>query len=151
MVIRRLRVALMCALLAGCATQSISPQPSPGPDLAVITPYPQPSASTPLALEVAQPLALPSGAVEGCDQALLGPVRIVLTGTVVLFVSMDTGMPVGLIWPRGFAAWLVNGKAEIVAPDGAVIGLSGDVLSGLGGGGSGTAFAVCSIGKRNYP
>ena len=139
--IRRLGLALLGWFLAACSTQ-----------VATITSYPGPVGATPLALEVAQPTVLPSGAVEGCDQALLGPVRIVLTGTVVSFVSVDTGIPGRLIWPHGFAAWLVNGKAEIVAPDGTVIGVSGDVLSGLGGGGGpGNAFTVCAIDNRSYP
>lgn len=110
------------------------------------------SGGLPLALDVAQPIELPGGAVAACDQALLGSVRFVLTGTVISFVSVDTGLPGKLIWPHGFAAWLVNGKAEIVAPDGTLIGVSGDVLSGLGGGGGpGNAFTVCAINNRSYP
>ena len=144
MVIGRLGLALTCALLLGCAAQGTGP--------ALITPYPAPAGGTSLALAVAPPLVLPSGAVEACDQALFGPIRVVLSGTVLSFVSVDTGMTVELIWPHGFAAWLINGKAEIVAPDGTVIGFSGDVLSDLGGGGGpGNASSVCGIGNRIYP
>ena len=138
---RRLGLLLLGCFLAACSTQ-----------VATITPYPGPAGGLPLALDVAQPIELPSGAVAACDQALLGSVRFVLTGTVISFVSVDTGLPGKLIWPHGFAAWLVNGKAEIVAPDGTVIGYSGDVLSGLGGGGGpGNAFTVCAINNRDYP
>jgi hypothetical protein len=107
-------------------------------------------------LNLAPDVPLPSGAVEACEQALLGPVRIVPAGTALTFVSVDTGSPTPVVWPRGFAAWLVKGKAELVAPDGSVVGTSGGVLSDLGGGlqdpnSSSTAFGVCSVGSQMYP
>ena len=147
----RLRLVLLGALLAACAT------PGPSSPQSDRTPYPAPPEATPLSLAVAAPLGpLPSGAVVACEQALLGPVRIVLAGTAVTFVSVDTGSPTLVVWPRGFAAWLVNGKAEVVAPDDSVVGASGDVLSDLGGGlqdpsSSSTAFGVCSVGSQMYP
>ncbi|HLY13468.1 MAG TPA: hypothetical protein VKR24_03900 [Candidatus Limnocylindrales bacterium] len=151
---RRLSVALLWAsvgLLAGCATSGPT---APAPDR---TPYPAPSGATPLSLAVAGPPSPDlNGAVAGCGQALVGPVQIVLVGTTVSFVSTATGSPVLLIWPPGFAAWLVEGRAEVVAPDGKVIGRSGDVTPSLGGPrfaavNSGPAFGVCSVGQQSYP
>jgi hypothetical protein len=42
--------------------------------------------------------------------------------------------------------WLVAGKAEILSPEGLVIGNAGDILSNLGGGDT----YICSVGDRTY-
>jgi hypothetical protein len=63
-----------------------------------------------------------------------------------------TGSPTPIVWVYGFSARLVDGKAELVAPDGTVVAREGDVLSNLGGGlgSTGDAFHVCSIGSTTY-
>lgn len=70
----------------------------------------------------------------------------------MVFVAVATGRQTAVVWPHGFAARLVNGQAEPIAPDGVVIGREGDVLDNLGGSsGLGGAFFVCSVGRKTYP
>jgi hypothetical protein len=55
--------------------------------------------------------------------------RLSLQGTELVLGNGD------VVWPRGFSARLLNGKAELVGPDGTVIAREGDHLEGqiLGG------------------
>jgi hypothetical protein len=91
-------------------------------------------------------LTLASGEAEACDQAHLGPVVVGHDGDRITFTSVGTHGDVSLIWPHGFAARLVDSKAELVDSAGAVIAREGDTLSYLGGGGD----EVCSIGLHMY-
>ena len=61
-----------------------------------------------------------------------------------------------VVWPRGFSARLLNGQAELVAPDGTVIARAGDHLEGqlLGGYEDDGLYHVCSVtaaGKEGGP
>ena len=67
-----------------------------------------------------------------------------------LFVSLDTKSVADLVWPRGFSARLLDGRAELNRRDGSVIAREGDVLDDMGGGGMGGAFHVCTVAGKNY-
>jgi hypothetical protein len=83
----------------------------------------------------------------GCAAALLNPVRIATSGDALILVSVESGDTVPVVWPAGFAAWLVNGRAVVSDPWGSIIGHDGDVLDGLGGGGGGDdGFHICPFG-----
>jgi len=82
----------------------------------------------------------------GCTAALLLPVRIASTTDVLIVLSVASGDPVPVVWPGGFAAWRLDGLAELVGPYGNVIGREGDVLRTLSGTGwpDGTTH-VCGL------
>jgi hypothetical protein len=84
----------------------------------------------------------------GCPGALLGPVRIATSNDDLLAVSVESGEAVSVVWPSGWAAWRVGGRAELVDRNGSLVGREGDVLEDRFGGGNGVdnAFHVCSIG-----
>ena len=105
----------------------------------------------PLGLAVEDPApSLPSGAQWVCAQALAGPVRLARDGQMLVFVSLDTNTTANLVWPRGFSARLLDGRAELIARDGSVIAREGDVLGDLGGGGTADGFHVCSVAEKVY-
>lgn len=108
--------------------------------------------------------ALPAGAVRlhietarpaltaGCPTALLLPVIVATSGDEAVLVTVETGEPVAVVWPAGFAAWRVDGRAVIADPWGGVVGREGDVLDGLGGGtGPDDAFHICPYGVVTRP
>ena len=142
------------ALLAGTAACTMATIPR----YAAIsrTPAPLPSGATALVLEIARPAASGPGPNWACAGSTPVAVRIVREGDAVVFET-DTGQRMKLVWPRGFSARLVAGRAEIVAPDGSVIAREGDELpSGtLGGLPSGTqaepAFDICQVNSAYYP
>lgn len=105
----------------------------------------------PLGLAVEDPAPpLPSGTQWACPQALAGPVRLARDGQMLVVVSLDTNATANLVWPRGFSARLLDGRAELIARDGSVIAREGDVLGDLGGGGTGDGFHVCSVAETVY-
>jgi hypothetical protein len=91
---------------------------------------------------------LPSGVLRYCRTAGLAPVRMTHVDGDIVFVALDDGRAVSVVWPHGTAAWLVDGQAVLVWPDGTVVAREGDILDGLGGGlgTAGDAFFVCSVG-----
>lgn len=141
----------------GAPFPAVSPSP-PGPTASLLapssgTPAPPPSGATPLALPTEPPARpIPSGATYACALASVQPVRVARQGDSVTFVSVANGTVVELVWPRGFSARALGGRAEIVARDGTVLAREGDVLSGLGGGlgETGNAFHVCSVDGAMY-
>jgi hypothetical protein len=83
----------------------------------------------------------------GCMAALLAPVRIAASDDDLVLVSVESGERVQVVWPSGFAALRVDGRAVLVGPYGNVIGWEGDVLDDLGGGGGPDGlFYVCGFG-----
>jgi hypothetical protein len=99
-------------------------------------------------LQIRTELPLPSDAIPGCLLARLGEVRLTRSGTDLVLVNINSGEQTTIVWPYGFFARLVDGKAELVAPDGSVVAREGDVLD-VGGGG-GPPFHVCEINGTIY-
>ena len=46
--------------------------------------------------------------------------------------ASESRLPV--VWPNGYSARLVDGRAELIPPDGSVLAREGDVISGLAAG-----------------
>lgn len=136
---RRTRVLAILAigivLLAATAFR-LSPM-WPGPGL--------PAGATHLTLTTAAPHLVPA---MGCAMALLGPVRVATADDQLVVVSVETGETVKVIWPSGWAAWRLDGQAELVDRDGTVVAREGDVIHDRFGGGTGNddAFHVCEFG-----
>jgi hypothetical protein len=105
-----------------------------------------PAGATRLAIRTAAPHLIPT---LGCPDALLLPVRITSAGDQMVFVSSDTGAPVSIVWPTGWAAWRgADGIAVLARRDGSIAGREGDVLSGYGGGvGDDGAIGICIVGS----
>lgn len=88
----------------------------------------------------------------GCATALLAPARVATSGDALVLASVDSGSIVDVVWPAGFGAWRLGGRAVIADPSGAIVGRDGDVLTGLGGGlGSDDRFHICPFGIPTRP
>lgn len=116
-------------------------------------PAPLPPGATALGLAVAPP-APPRRPRErgwGCAEAAYSGRLIVDDGELVTDAE-----PV--IWPRGFSARVSSGGAELVSPDGTVVGVEGDLME-LGGGYLGVGadvpgdevFIACTVAGVSYP
>jgi hypothetical protein len=84
----------------------------------------------------------------GCPTAALGPVRVATAGEDLVVVSPESGTPVRVVWPAGWAAWRLAGRAEMVDRWGGIVGREGDILARRFGGGeqSDGTFHICEIG-----
>ncbi len=51
----------------------------------------------------------------------------------MVFTRVDIGERVSVVWPSGYSGRLLNGRAELVAPDGSVLARERDVISNLAG------------------
>ncbi len=108
----------------------------PGPSL--------PQGATPLALATEPAHLLPT---MGCPLALLAPARVAVADNALVLVPEAGGDPIKVVWPTGWVARRLAGRAELVSRDGTVIGREGDIVSGFGGGvGTDDVFHVCVIG-----
>lgn len=110
----------MVVLMAGAAVWFLGPW----------GPAPLPPTASPLALRT-QPWRLwpPSGF--GCPMATLTPMRVERDEGSMVFADEATGTPMLVVWPNGYSARLMNGRAELVQPDGRVLARDGDVISNL--------------------
>jgi hypothetical protein len=103
--------------------------------------------------------ALPAGATRlhitteppnlnlGCAAALLAPARLAVAGDELTLVSAESGDTLHVVWPAGFGAWRVDGRAVLADPWGSIVGEDGDVLDSLGGGlGLEDDFHICPFG-----
>jgi hypothetical protein len=131
---------LIATNLAACMA---TPTPQPAP---ARTPAPLPSGATALTLATAAPEAvIPVGWT--CPGNTVVHAHVVREGVAVIFVSQDTGQTIDLVWPRGFSAWLQNGEAEVVAPDGTVVLHEGQVFTGIISG----VPDICEVNGVGYP
>ena len=111
--------------------------------------------SGPAALPSGQPLTIvtepSSNHGTACLTALLQSGQMTRSGAEVVFTQ--AGNDRAITWPYGTTALLVNGKAELFAPDRTLIATEGQTLPDLTGGlgGTGDRFHVCAIGGRSYP
>jgi hypothetical protein len=136
---KRLIIAIVVAgvVLLAAAAFRLSPM-WPGPGL--------PAGATRLHITTQAPHLVPA---MGCATALLGPVRFTTVGDDLIFLSVDTGEPVQVVWPSGWVAWRLDGRGELYRRDGSIVAREGDVIEDRFGGGTGDdgAFHVCDIGS----
>ena len=57
--------------------------------------------------------------------------------------------PEPVLWPRGFSGRLMDGRGELVAPDGTVVGRDRETIEAVGGWVDGV-FLVCSVDGVQY-
>lgn len=132
-----LAIMVIAVVLVAVAALRISPLWS-GPAL--------PDGATRLTISTASPHLIPTF---GCAAVLLGPVRVTTVGDDMVFVSAESGEPVNIVWPSGWAAWRLDGQAELVDRDGTVVAREGEIIRDRFGGGLGLGddFHVCAIGS----
>ena len=89
--------------------------------------------------------------IGGCPLALLMPVRVERDGSTLALASLADGQRASVVWPAGFGARLLNGRAELVTPGGRVFAREGDVLQYLYGGvGEDGQFLICFGSPMEY-
>ncbi len=88
-------------------------------------------------------------AVALCGQVLT-VVRLGHSGSIVTFSDTVNGMVVHPTFPTGFKTSLASGSAELLAPDGTVVGREGQTLE-LGGESGEQTFYVCTVNGVSYP
>lgn len=147
-------VAVVVALLAGfvwirLGTESPAAVGASPSDASSSSAWPSvalPPGATPLTIQT-EPAPR-----QGCPDAGLAPVRVTRSASELIFILVMNGSPRNIVWAYGFSARVVDGQAQLVAPDGTVVAREGDVISDAGGGLglTGDAFHVCQIGSTMY-
>jgi len=69
----------------------------------------------------------------GCPMGLVSPIRVERDGASLGFTRVDTAERASIVWPSGFSGRLLDGRAELVAPDESVLAREHDVVSNLAG------------------
>jgi hypothetical protein len=85
-----------------------------------------------------------------CRPMGVPPVRIDRDDDAILFIDVGTNRNVTFVWPYGFSAWLVDGKAVLYDSAARIVGVEGDILTELGVGSGDGVSPVCSVGDTNY-
>jgi hypothetical protein len=116
------------------------------------TPYPLPSGAFSLTLDAAPipaHLEFPSGANWFCPEKAI---QVVIAYHAAASPALTINGAAGPVWPYGVSARLYNGRAEIVLPDGTVIGRDGETLF-LGGGlgPDDVRDSICMPGTGTFP
>lgn len=130
---RLLVIAVLGVLVLAAALFRLTPL-WPGPSL--------PTGATRLHLATASAHLVPN---LGCPTALLGAVRVATEDDDLIVISITTGETVKVVWPSGWAAWRLGGRAELVDRDGSVVAHEAEVIPARYGGGvdADGAFHVC--------
>jgi hypothetical protein len=69
-----------------------------------------------------------------CGMAGLTPIRVERDGVSMVFADEASGNRLQVVWPNGYSARLMNGRAELIPPDGSVLARDGDVITNLAAG-----------------
>jgi len=98
------------------------------------------------------PLDTAAGPAGACPGTVRLDIVLERDGEALAFVDGTEGRAVELLWPVGFAAWLVGGAAIVYASDGAIVLREGGGAASIGGvpAPDGGPFRVCSVGVRSY-
>ena len=81
----------------------------------------------------------------GCHTALVEG-RVAVKANALVLVPRSGGEPTNVVWPTGWVAWRLAGRAELVSHDGTVVAREGDMVGFGGGVSTDDAFHVCVIG-----
>jgi hypothetical protein len=65
--------------------------------------------------------------------ALVPELRVGRKADEMVFMLASDEHQVVVVWPPGFSARLVNGRAELVTPSGEVLAREGDIITNLSG------------------
>jgi hypothetical protein len=87
----------------------------------------------------------------GCGMAGLTPIRVERDGTSMDFADETSGNRLQVVWPNGYSARLMNGRAELVRPDGSVLAREADVISGLAAGAADNGDLVVCLDFASQP
>ncbi len=87
-----------------------------------------------------------------CPAADTMTISIERAGEAAVFVDANGSIPAPIVWPIGFAAWLIEDETILYAPDGDQVINESDTVVTIGGaaGGPGEPFRVCVVGERSY-
>lgn len=91
-----------------------------------------PEGAAPLALRTQTPRLWPPRGF-GCPMALAPELRVWREADEMVFLRVSDAQRVVVVWPPGFSARLMRGRAELVMPDGGVLAREGDILTNLAG------------------
>jgi hypothetical protein len=87
----------------------------------------------------------------GCGLAALTPIRVERDGVSMVFADEASGKRLQVVWPNGYSARLVDGRAELVPPDGSVLARDGDVISNLAAGAADNGDLLVCIDAASEP